>query len=216
MNVLSPVLHLLLINFKPHAGEVERQALVEELGRLHAIDGVQHLGAARAAGEGSTHMQALFIYLRDAAALETYGSHPLHMEYLRRVFLPAVEDFVSIDVGVQTAPPAAYEAASCCCANFRPDTYDWQIRSLFERAGDAPGAEEGWTVSGGVALNDRQRYRAAAVVFWCDEFASNERDRSRPQRRLLDDAWGQILTEAVFVTGPAHPLMAPSPREASR
>lgn len=216
MNVLSPVLHLLLVNFKPNAGEVERQALVEELRRFHDIDGVLHLGAARAAGEESTHAQALFVYLRDAAALEAYGSHPLHMEYLRRVFLPAVQDFVSIDVGVQGAPPTAYAAAACCCANFRPDTYDWQIRSLFERAPDATWAEDGWTVSGGVALNGRQRYRAAAVVFWSGGGSSDERDRSRAQGGLLDDAWGRILTEAVSVTGPAHPLMAPSSREASR
>ncbi len=216
MNVPSPVLHLLLINFKPGAGEAERQALVEEMRRFHDIDGVLHLGAARAAGDDSTHAQALFVYLRDAAALEAYGSHPLHIGHLRRFFLPAVQDFVSIDVGVQEMPPAAYAAAACRCANFRPDTYDWQIRSLFERTADATWAGEGWSVSGGVALNGRQRYRAAAVVFWSGGGPSNEGDSSRAQGGLLDDAWGRILTESVSVTGPAHPLIAPSSREASR
>ena len=211
MNVLSPVLHLLLINFKSEAGEAERQALAEELAQLRAIEGVLHLGAARAADEESTHAQALFIYLRDAAALEAYGAHPLHVEYLRRRFLPVVRDFVSIEVGVRGVPPAEYDAAFCHCANFRPNTYDWQVRSLFDRAADVTGAEDGWTVSGGVALNERQRYRAAAVVSWSGAVASRESAPYRAQRKILDDTWGPILSEEASVIGPAHPLSAPSP-----
>lgn len=209
MNVPSPVLHLLLINFKPGAGEAEREALVQELGRLHAIEGVLHLGAARAADEKSTHAQALFVYLRDAAALEAYGSHPLHMEYLRSRFLPVVQDAVSVDVAVQQAPPAEYDAVSCHCASFRPDTYDWQIRSLFERAAQTGRDAGGCTVSGGVALNERQRYRAAVVMFWSGAEASREDALYSVQRRLFDDAWGPIVSEEASVTGPAHPLSAP-------
>ena len=209
MDVLSPVLHLLLINFKPGAGEAERQALVEELGGLRAIEGVLHVGVARAASDESTHAQALFAYLRDAAALEAYGSHPLHIEYLRSRFLPVVQDAVSIDVGVQAAPPTEYDLASCHCANFRPDTYDWQIRSLFERAAQAGGDAGGCTISGGVALNERQRYRAAAVMFWSKAEASGGDDFYAAQRGLFDDAWGPIVSEEARVTGPAHPLRAP-------
>lgn len=203
MKVPSPVLHLLLINFKPGAGDAEREALVEELGRLRAIEGVLHLGAARAADEKSTHAQALFVYLRDAAALEVYGSHPLHMEYLRSRFLPVVQDAVSVDAAVQQAPPTEYDTASCHCANFRPDTYDWQIRSLFE------GAAEGCTISGGVALTERQRYRAAAVMFWSRAEAPGGDAFHAVQRELFDDAWGPIVSEEASVTGPARPLRAP-------
>ncbi len=209
MDVLSPVLHLLLINFKAGAGDAEREALVEELRRLHAIEGVLHLGGARAADEKSTHAQALFVYLRDAAALEAYGSHPLHMEYLRSRFLPVVQDAVSIDVGVQGAPPTEYDTAACHCANFHPDTYDWQVRPLFERAAQAGGDAGGCTISGGVALNERQRYRAAAVMFWSRAEASGGNVLYVAQRRLFADTWGPIVSEEASVTGPAHLLGAP-------
>lgn len=208
MKVPSSVLHLLLINFRPGAGEAEQEALVEGLGTLRAIEGVLHLGTASAADTKSTHAQALFVYLRDAASLEAYGSHPLHMEYLRRRFLPVVQEAVSIDVAVQVAPSPDYDAASCLCANFRPDTYDWQVRSLFEEAAQAGGAADERTISGGVALNERQRFRAAAVTFWSRAGVSGGDAAYAAQRRLFDDAWGPIVSEEASVTGPARPLMS--------
>jgi hypothetical protein len=205
MNVQSPVLHLLLVNFKPGVGDGEGRALVDEMGRLHSIDGVLHVGTARAAGDDSTHARALFVCLRDAAALEVYGSHPLHIDYLRRRLLPVAQDFASIDVAVHEPPPATYEAASCHCANFRPDTYDWQIRSLFQSSAPS-GAADGWYVSGGVAVNERQRYRAAAVMFLPAVEERRAMNGYASARRMLDEAWGAIASEEVNVTGPAHPL----------
>jgi hypothetical protein len=212
MSVQSPVLHLLLVNFKPGVGDAEGRALVDEMGRLRSIDGVLHVGTARAAGNDSTHARALFVYLRDAAALEAYGSHPLHIDYLRRRLLPIAQDFASIDVAVQEPPPATYEAASCHCANFRPDTYDWQIRSLFQ-SGAPSTAADGWYVSGGVAVNERQRYRAAAVMFLPAAGEQEASDGYASARRMLDEAWGPIASEEVSVTGPACPLGPLAPLE---
>jgi hypothetical protein len=69
-----------------------------------------------------------------------------------------------MDVAVEGGPVERYEAAFCFCLDFRPDTYDWQVRSaLAQLAGNTYGRLLGASV--GVALNQRQPFRAGGLVF---------------------------------------------------
>lgn len=158
-------LHLLLVHLRPAVAAGKRDALVEGLTPLRSLKGVLHIGCVEGAEGVSTHDLGLFVYLRDAAALERFGTHPLLMKYLQQSFLPVVEDFVSMDVAVESGPAERYGAAFCFCLDFRPDTYDWQVRSaLAEVSGDTP--EGGLLGAGvGVALNQRQPFRAGGLVF---------------------------------------------------
>jgi hypothetical protein len=198
----NPVLHLVLLNLKPAPGEAQVDDLLAAFGRLAEIVGVLHLGAARAASDDSTHSLATFALLRDSAALEGFGTHPRHIEYLQTAVLPRVSDLVTADVVVAEGSPPTYRAAACFCASFQPTTYDWQVRSLFERAAEAPGN----LTIGGMAANGRQRFRAAGLTLWPhpnDWFPGHHSDRFR---RLWDDCWGPAATDQARVVGPATPI----------
>jgi hypothetical protein len=205
---VQPILHLVLLNLrsgsalsKGDSREAVR-AILAAFGRLAEIDGVLHLGSAQAASEDSTHSLAMFALLRDTAALEAFGTHPRHIEYLQRAVLPRVSDLVTADVVTAGAPPPSYRAAACFCAGFQPTTYDWQVRSLFEAAARLPGS----AIIGGSAVNGRQRFRAAGLVLWqgADDWSSGR--GGEDLHRLWNDSWGAAATEQARVVGPATPI----------
>jgi hypothetical protein len=213
----GPILHLVLLNLKPSpdspAGtrtgtrlgkpaEAAVRAVLAAFARLADIDGVLHLGAAQAASDDSTHSLAMFALLRDATALEEFGTHPRHIEYLQSAVLPRVSDLATADVVVAETPPASYRAAACFCASFQPTTFDWQVRSLFEAASQVPGN----TTVGGLAANERQRFRAAGIALWPDPDDWAPGNRSDALRRLWIDCWGPAATDRAWVVGPATPL----------
>lgn len=209
MTAHSPILHLVLLNLRtPSAdpGVSSADATVETIlasfGRLAEIDGVLHLGTARAASDDSTHSLAMFAFLRDAAALEGFGTHARHIDYLQSAILPRVSDLVTADVVVANSPAPSYRAAACFCAAFRPATYDWQVRSLFESTSQAPGN----AIIGGLAANDRQRFRAAGLALWPDGDDWSPSHRGDSLRRLLDDCWGPAIADQARVVGPAMPI----------
>jgi hypothetical protein len=205
MMAQNPILHLVLLNLKPAPGETPVDDLLAAFGRLAEIDGVLHLGAARAASDDSTHSLAMFALLRDGAALEEFGTHPRHIEYLQTAVLPRVSDLVTADVlAVAEGPPPPYRAAACFCASFRPTTYDWQVRSLFNAAAQVPGN----ATIGGLAADGRKRFRAAGLALWParDDWAPGHRSDSF--RRLWDDCWGPAATDQARVVGPAMPIGA--------
>jgi hypothetical protein len=211
----TSVLHVVLLNLKPAPGKAPVDDLLAAFGRLAEIDGVLHLGTARAASEDSTHSLAMFALLRDSAALEEFGTHPRHIEYLQTAVLPRVSDLVTADVVVADCPPGRarhgrvwpplYHAAACFCASFRTTTYDWQVRSLFDAAAQVP---DNATI-GGMAIDGRQRFRAAGLALWPDRDDWSPGGRSDSFRRLWDDCWGPAATEQARVVGPAMPI---SPR----
>jgi hypothetical protein len=198
----TSILHLVLLNLKSAPGEAPVDDLLAAFGRLAEIDGVLHLGAARAASDDSTHSLAMFALLRDSAALEEFGTHPRHIEYLQTAVLPRVSDLVTADVLVAEAPPPSYRAAACFCASFRPTTFDWQVRSLFDAAARAP---DNATV-GGIAADGRQRFRAAGLALWPDQDDWSPGHRSDRFRSLWNDCWGQAATDQARVMGPAMPI----------
>ncbi len=199
----TSILHLVLLNLKSAPGEAPVDDLLAAFGRLAEIDGVLHLGAARAASDDSTHSLAMFALLRDSAALEEFGTHPRHIEYLQTAVLPRVSNLVTADVLVAEAPrPPSYRAAACFCASFRPTTFDWQVRSLFDAAARVP---DNATV-GGIAADGRQRFRAAGLALWPDRDDWSPGHRSDWFRRLWDDCWGPAATDQARVMGPAMPI----------
>jgi hypothetical protein len=214
----KPILHLVLLNLKPAPGKAPVDDLLAAFGRLAEIDGVLHLGAARAASDDSTHSLAMFALLRDSVALEEFGTHPRHIEYLQTAVLPRVSDLVTADVvvaggppgrartgprlGAAVWPPPSYRAAACFCASFRPTTYDWQVRSLFDAAAQVPGN----ATIGGMAADGRQRFRAAGLALWPDRDDWSPGHRSDWLRRLWDDCWGPAATDQARVVGPATPI----------
>jgi hypothetical protein len=202
MMAQTSILHLVLLNLKPASGEAPVDELLAAFGRLAEIDGVLHLGAARAASDDSTHSLAMFALLRDSAALEQFGTHPRHIEYLQTAVLPRVSDLVTADVVVAEPPPPSYRAAACFCASFRPTTFDWQVRSLFDAAAQA---SDNATI-GGVAADGRQRFRAAGLALWPDRDDWSPGRRSDWLRRLWDDCWGPAATDQARVVGPAMPI----------
>lgn len=202
MMAQTSILHLVLLNLKRASGEGPVDDLLAAFGRLAEIDGVLHLGAARAASDDSTHSLAMFAILRDRAALEEFGTHPRHIEYLQTAVLPHVSDLVTADVLVAEAPPPSYRAAACFCASFRPTTFDWQVRSLFDAAARAP---DNATI-GGIAADGRQRFRAAGLALWPDRDDWSPGHRSDWFRRLWDDCWGAAATDQARVMGPAMPI----------
>ena len=207
MMTQKPILHLVLLNLKPAPSEAPVDDLLAAFGRLTQIDGVLHLGAARAASDDSTHSLAMFALLRDSLALEEFGTHPLHIEYLQRAVLPRVSDLVTADVVVAESPPPSYQAAACFCAGFQPTTYDWQVRSLF----DAARRLRGCTTIGGMAANGRQRFRAAGVALWPQVSDWSPDHDSDGFRRLWDDCWGTTATDQARVVGPAMPINPKAP-----
>jgi len=206
MPVENPILHLVLLNLRPAPAspdgapdESAIQAVLAAFGSLASIDGVLRLGAVQAADEQSTHSLALFALLRDAAALEEFGTHPRHIEYLQSAVLPRVSDLVTADVVAAGTPPPAYRAAACFCADFRPTTFDWQVRSLFDAAALAPGN----STLGGLAVNDRQRFRAAGLALWSNEDDCSAGHLSEFFHRLWQEHWGPAATDQAWVIGPA-------------
>jgi len=190
-------LHLLLVHLRPAVAAGQRDALVEGLTALQSLKGVLHIGHVEGTESVSTHDLGLFVYLRDAAALEQFGTHPLLMKYLQQSFLPVVEDFVSMDVAVEGEPVERYGVALCFCLDFRPDTYDWQVRSALEQlAGNTYGRLLGASV--GVALNQRQPFRAGGLVF-----AASPSDLSAVRLPPLN---ANAASGLVAVAGPASPL----------
>jgi len=222
MMAQTPILHLVLLNLRPAPGEAPVDDLLAAFGRLTEIEGVLHLGAARAASDDSTHSLAMFALLRDSAALEEFGTHPRHIEYLQTAVLPRVSDLVTADVVVAEGPPGrartqtrvagprlgaavwppSYRAAACFCAGFRPTTYDWQVRSLFDAAAQVP---DNATICG-LAADGRQRFRAAGLALWPDPTDWSPGRRSDSFRRLWDDCWGTAATDQARVVGPAMPI----------
>lgn len=205
----KPILHLVLMNLRPAsagpavgAGDAGVEAILAAFSHLAEIDGVLHLGAVQAASDASTHSLATFAFLHDAAALEEFGTHPRHIEYLRSAVLPQVSDLVTADVAVAESPPPSYQAAACFCASFRPTTYDWEVRSLFDAAARMPGN----TTIGGLAIDDRQRFRAAGLALWPDIDDWSPGHRGDSLHRLWDDYWGPATTDQVWVVGPATPI----------
>ena len=151
------VLHLRLVRLKtPDA----RLAMVQRFAALATVDGVAHMGWVDSTSDASTHDLALFVYLRDAHSLERFGTNARHIEFLAESFLPAVRDFVSLDLTVEGAPPATYERATCLCLDIPAAAYEWQVDSTLRAlAGDADAS------SLGRALNKRQPFRAGGIVF---------------------------------------------------
>jgi len=221
MSVQQPILHLVLLNLRESpsspAGEPDEtamQALLSAFGRLAEIDGVLHLGSVRAASEDSTHAIGLFALLHGAKALEEFGTHPRHIEYLQSAVLPLVSELATADVVVADGLPSqgavwppSYRAAACFCAGFQPTTYDWQVRSLFDAAARLPG----YATIGGLAVNGRQRFRAAGLALWSgpDDWSSG--GHSDALRGLWDDCWGSAATDLARVVGPAGAIGQPVP-----
>ena len=157
------VLHLLLVRLKPRTPDGDGEALVKEFLRLHRAGDMARLGCIAAGSAGSTHDLALFAYLADAAALELFGTDAGYMRFLQQSFLPAVSAFVTMDIAIDDRPlPEGQSSAICFGLDVAPATYDWQVRSLLARLIDVPGAS---AASLGMALNDRQPYRAGGVVY---------------------------------------------------
>ena len=192
------VLHLLLVHLGPSVSSGQREALVEGLTALRSVKGVLHMGRVEGREGVSTHDLGLFVYLQDAAALERFGTHPLLMEYLQRSFLPVVDDFVSMDVAVEGGPVEGYGAAICFCLDFRPDTYDWQVRSVLEQVAGNTDKGRLLGASVGVALNKRQPFRAGGLVF-----AASAGDLSEVRLPPPD---ADAASGLVAVAGPASPL----------
>jgi hypothetical protein len=191
-------LHLLLAHLRRAATPGQREALLEGLAPLRSVKGVLHMGRVEGTEGVSTHDVGLFVYLRDAAALERFGTHPLLMKYLQQSFLPAVEEFVSMDVAVEGGPLEGYRAALCFCLDFRPDTYDWQVRSVLDQLAGHAGKGGLLGASVGVALNQRQPFRAGGLVF-----AASAGDLSAARLAPLKE---NTTTGLVAVAGPASPL----------
>lgn len=212
----QPILHLVLLNLRsgpaPHKGGSDEavRAILAAFSRLAEIDGVLHLGSAQAASEDSTHSLAMFALLRDTAALEEFGTHPLHIEYLQSAVLPRVSDLVTADVAAAGVPPPSYGAAACFCAGFQRTTYDWQVRSLFDAAVHLPES----AIIGGPAVNGRQRFRAAGLALWPGPDDWSPSRRGDDLRRLWDDSWGEAATDQARVVGPGGPIASKTARVA--
>jgi len=224
MTTQQPILHLALLNLRqgPHStlgkpNEADIRALLSAFGSLAEIDGVLHLGAVRAASEDSTHTLGLFALLRGAQALEEFGTHPSHIEYLQSAVLPLVSELATADVVVAEALPQRagpgptwpppYRAAACFCAGFQPTTYDWQVRSLF----DAAAHVTDHAAIGGLAVNGRQRFRAAGLALWSEPDDWSPGRCSDSLRRAWKDCWGPAATDFARVVGPASPIGRPVP-----
>jgi hypothetical protein len=204
----QPILHLVLLNLRssaaPSKGDSDDavRAILAAFGRLAEIDGVLHLGTAQAASADSTHSLAMFALLRDTAALEEFGTHPLHIEYLQSAVLPRVSDLATADVVAAGAPPSSYRAAACFCAGFQPTTYDWQVRALFDAAAQLPGN----ATIGGPAVKGRQRFRAAGLALWPGPDDWSPGRRSDDLHSVWDEFWGAAATDQARVVGPATPI----------
>ena len=158
------ILHLLLVRLKPGLSKEAARVLLADAAVLAEIDGVQHAGTVEASREDSTHSLALFVFLRDRAALEEFGAHPAHVRFLRRTLAPALESMASADVSVDQAPPDDYAAACCFCVAFEPQVYDWQVRAYLDQVCSSLG--QAGLLCAGPSLDDRQAFRAAGVAFW--------------------------------------------------
>lgn len=187
------VLHLLLVRLKPRARDGNGEALVSEFLRLRHAREVLRLGCVTDGNAGSTHDLALFAYLADAAALERFGTDARYMRFLQQSFLPAVGDFVTMDIAIDDGPlPEGQPSAICFCLDVAPATYDWQVRLLLERLIATPGAS---AASLGMALNDRQPYRAGGVVY------ASPDGLEAIAKALPEMAAEETVTDAVSVAG---------------
>jgi hypothetical protein len=158
------VLHLLLVRLKPGLSKKARRTIVAEAAALAEIEGVRQAGVVEATGGDSTHSLALFLFLRDRQALDEFGAHPAHIRFLRTTLAPLLDSMTGADMAIEAAPPHDYASACCFAAAFAPDAYDWQVRGFLDQL--ASSLDAGATLCAGLALDERQIFRAAGVVLW--------------------------------------------------
>jgi len=208
MTVHGPsILHLLLVRLKPGLSKEAPRALLAEAAALAGIDGVHHAGAVEASRGDSTHSLALFVFLRDRAALEEFGAHPAHVRFLRRTLAPSLESMASADVWVDQPPPEDYAAACCFCVAFEPQVYDWQVRAHLEQVRSSLG--RAGLLCAGPSLDDRQAFRSAGVAFWPGPEAMSAADP-------LSGPAGPATQARAVVAGPARRLASPCAQERLR
>jgi hypothetical protein len=181
------------MHLKSGTTDEQRDQLVTSFSGLLPVTEAAALGCVTAGDGGSTHDLALFAYLTDAAALERFGTDARYMRYLQHSFLPLIEDFVSADVEVETGPATGYEFAVCFCLDIPPATYDWQVRALLSRLTSASKAAVSAAV--GIALNERQSYRAAGVI------SASLDTMETVTRTLTDVAESDAVTGKISVAG---------------
>jgi hypothetical protein len=188
------VLHLLLAHLKPGTTDERREQLMAAFSDLLAIPEALRLGCVVARDQDSTHDLALFACLTDAAALERFGTDARYMRYLRGSFLPLVERFVTVDLRLDDRPlPGGHESALCFCLDVPPATYDWQVRAVLSRLTEESRAEDPACL--GIALNDRQPYRAGGVI------CASQEGLDALTKALVEVAESEAVTDRVSVAG---------------
>jgi len=98
--------HVVLCWLKNPASEEDRQRLIETGAQLTEIPGVLSVTAGGAVPSDRPVVDDSFdvgfvILLEDAAALNGYLSHPIHLAAVRDVLAPLVERTVIYDIGVE-------------------------------------------------------------------------------------------------------------------
>lgn len=108
--VSPPVLHVVLLQFKPEVPADQRiRALEQSIARLQAIPGVLGVEAGpKVRDDRPIHIRdyhgAILVRLQDAAALDVYGPHPLHQAFLQE-FQPLFASVRVIDFAALPLAP---------------------------------------------------------------------------------------------------------------
>lgn len=108
--VSPPVLHVVLLQFKPDVPADQRtRALEQSIARLRAIPGVLAVDAgAKVRDDRPIHIRdyhgAILVRLQDESALDGYGPHPLHQAFLQE-FQPLFASVRVIDFAALPPTP---------------------------------------------------------------------------------------------------------------
>ncbi len=108
--VSPPVLHVVLLQFKPEVSADQRtRALEQSIARLQAIPGVLAVDAGpKVRDDRPIHVRdyhgAILVRLADEAALDGYGPHPLHQAFLQE-FQPLFDSVRVIDFAALPLAP---------------------------------------------------------------------------------------------------------------
>lgn len=193
------LLHQILAHLKPSARNHHQQHLLRTLTTLHQIPSVWGISAGQGIGGPEDLSFCILTFLQDATALDEFGPHPLHMEYLQRHFVPRVSSFVSADIPLTKAPPARYGAVHSFCFNLRSDASQEMIRRLFQELRSLTAIPGVLGVEAGATMSWRQQFQAAGVIY-LESVGSARRYLRHPLRQELHNGlWRAVTTEGMDV-----------------
>lgn len=210
------LLHQILARLKPAVSESQQRDLLGSLTPLHSIPGLWGISAGLGIANSEGPSLCILVYLDDVTALDEFGPHPLHIEYLHRRLGPQVTSFVSADIPLAATPPPHYEAVHSLCFNFRSDATQEMIHALFQEMRSLSGIPGVLGLEAEATVSWRQQFQAAGVVY-LRSVADIPAYRQHPlYRELFERLWPTVIAATADAVAEIRMLISQGEADSSK